>query len=1775
MKDSNSKITALFVSIFCLLALSSGASFKVSTQSEWNNGTFNGTSADRDDNSGTLGLGYLNGSASGQPNHDSLNNGSLVGYWRMDASSDPLPGSFDVKDYSGQGLHGNLKNNEGDERGAQGVFSTNSFDFDSDDMVDISHSGQLSGMDNLTVSFWTNYDGTGEGAPIGGERLYEIVADGSGSHCDAGTMWWAVDNGDGDWTVNCAGVSFPTNWTHWALVSDKADDEIRIYKNGEKVVTNQGTGTIASNTNDFGIGNRGDESGLKFDGEVDEVRIYNQSLSSNLIQELYLKGENGNFSGTYEGEKINNSEVTVWNKININLTNLPSQTSVDANFTVLDSEGSMVDSQLMEVSQGSNNYSLSVSSSKNARLIFNGTSKNANESWEISSYNVYYDAGVRADYLHTYSKGSDKPRSFFANNSAITIRSDGQFSTNPAITIRDSDEDILVNSQSMTNFSGIFEYNFTINQSRGWYDVEIGGNNWENVFYQSEEWQGNFTDADGNKYTFRREINVSEPGIDDRWFEPVVVNVDFGFSPDNDSIRVVAWNGSRMLEVPSQIYNVTKSGDKVSNANIVFLSTMNQTENRTYYVVSSKSEYSKNYTGLNNTDNALDEKVENSRFEAFFNQSLGYLMRDVKDKLGSSESLSGIEPMDQYPQVSEKDGFTSEDLEARSDITAEINVTEGPLRTELSVEGDLDGVTDYPYSVDCEIYFANPYMICEKNLTVTKSAEWKNLFFNGLAVGDGKMGWSSYRNSNGRIMTKKLSEGDNSDYSDIDNEMNWISFYDNSTGDALAEIFLQRNFSVENNPEIKLKDTGTGEIYQEKLIDGTYQDVSEEDYWYSKTARMIYNGLREYEYVNKTYRKLRNPLVVSRGQEATDDHAVPNYSETGNISTNDSSSVKIQSYWQDDTFLDYAEINITGNGVNGSNTRLYYNTSYNIQDTGDFTNDSWVNVTLSNSTVNAGEISANITVFDVAGKSNSTQIDFNVSDATAPEYSSVINEPNSSAELDPDQKVNVTANITEYSNVSTAFLYYKNESVSNYSKVKMERISETDFVHTYEANFTPAFEENYTYYVSTNDTIDQRRNSSRTNFTVAWDYTWNFDTSLSGETATFNKNVSIGNFTINNTGDFNQTFRLSTGVFNSRTWVNGTRLPAKFEISNGTTEFFTVNATTRDSTSTEGLDTFNLTVENSSASPDTNFTSFDVTTSTGGPFLFTEIADYNSTVTQGDTGLKLTSETTNKGNESANTVNITFELPKSWTVSGDRRLKSPNTLALAVGTTKTFTTEVDIPDDASTGTKNVKAVAKSQETNRSTSVQVSVQQKSSNNNQQQSSSSGGGGGGSSGDEDTGLSEQQRIFQTQETYEIVRGEDQNFTLTVENPFKEGGLENVKVNASGFLSQYLSVQPNEIDEIAVNKSENFSINIEAPRYFSRGEYRLNSNITGINNRSETRSDGNQTFLVRDTQDFKENREVELIVHEISKEKASRAVNASEDSIKKLKNRGVVNTETRELLAEARDALKSGNYQKAQQISQQIQNKRQKAENADQTLQEVRALIEEAEHRGLKAPRTSRMVSMSSAALERGDYSMAASRAEEAKTLYAIETKGEINYLNYTKRNWEKISLGLILLIGFSTGGYLRLRLFRIKRELSKLDQEEETLLGLMKQVQRESFEEGKMSMEEYEEAMMQYEKQLSQNVKNTVRLESRKAHWKNIRKGRERYEHERDRIQSLMQETQKKYLEKGQIETRVYKQKMQSFRERLTELEGKLAEIEAQKQINRETSLIGGLKNAIPV
>jgi P-type E1-E2 ATPase len=59
--------------------------------------------------------------------------------------------------------------------------------------------------------------------------------------------------------------------------------------------------------------------------------------------------------------------------------------------------------------------------------------------------------------------------------------------------------------------------------------------------------------------------------------------------------------------------------------------------------------------------------------------------------------------------------------------------------------------------------------------------------------------------------------------------------------------------------------------------------------------------------------------------------------------------------------------------------------------------------------------------------------------------------------------------------------------------------------------------------------------------------------------------------------------------------------------------------------------------------------------------------------------------------------------------------------------------------------------------------------------------------------------------------------------------------------------------------------------------------------------------------------------------------------------------------------------------------------------------------------------------------------------------------------------------------------------LKKKLRMLTEEEALLLELMKMVQRQCFEENRMSMEEYEQAMSQYEMKLSETVEDKIRTD----------------------------------------------------------------------------------------
>ena len=116
--------------------------------------------------------------------------------------------------------------------------------------------------------------------------------------------------------------------------------------------------------------------------------------------------------------------------------------------------------------------------------------------------------------------------------------------------------------------------------------------------------------------------------------------------------------------------------------------------------------------------------------------------------------------------------------------------------------------------------------------------------------------------------------------------------------------------------------------------------------------------------------------------------------------------------------------------------------------------------------------------------------------------------------------------------------------------------------------------------------------------------------------------------------------------------------------------------------------------------------------------------------------------------------------------------------------------------------------------------------------------------------------------------------------------DGTLENVSVSISGFLAQYLRVEPSLVDKIPVNKSFNFTIWIEAPKYFTQGEHKLNFTITGTV--KKTRRVGNVTTI--SITQLKESRFVTLIIHEIAREEAESFLKESAKLVEEMKKYGL---------------------------------------------------------------------------------------------------------------------------------------------------------------------------------------------------------------------------------------------------------------------------------------------
>jgi len=230
---------------------------------------------------------------------------SLIGYWKLDGNA------LDETGKNNGTVTGAVVTNKGKYGQA--------YEFDGvSSLVNIGDFDDAEGINEVTVSMWVKRFS----APSSSYQ-YIIYKSGVYSFRQGASLEAALYNSTGGATATCTGATWldVNEWHHWGISYDGSI--IRSYIDGSECGNKSLMGPLQSNSNSFYIGGYGGSQ--EMNGIIDEVRIYNRTLSADEIRELYneslvshslvLKGSGDMTEIDTEGEHttINNTDmVGVW-----------------------------------------------------------------------------------------------------------------------------------------------------------------------------------------------------------------------------------------------------------------------------------------------------------------------------------------------------------------------------------------------------------------------------------------------------------------------------------------------------------------------------------------------------------------------------------------------------------------------------------------------------------------------------------------------------------------------------------------------------------------------------------------------------------------------------------------------------------------------------------------------------------------------------------------------------------------------------------------------------------------------------------------------------------------------------------------------------------------------------------------------------------------------------------------------------------------------------------------------------------------------------------------------------------------------------------------------------------------------------------------------------------------------------------------------------------------------------------------------------------------------
>ena len=816
---------------------------------------------------------------------------------------------------------------------------------------------------------------------------------------------------------------------------------------------------------------------------------------------------------------------------------------------------------------------------------------------------------------------------------------------------------------------------------------------------------------------------------------------------------------------------------------------------------------------------------------------------------------------------------------------------------------------------------------------------------------------------------------------------------------------------------------------------------------------------------------------------------------------------------------------------------------------------------------------------DLVGNTNSSERFFIIGNS-APRFISINNSPNLEDELDPNEEITIQVNISEIDlNLASVVLQYKNSS-SDWTNLSMNNLTEFSSYTLFEAKFTPDVEDIWTYRIFAEDTEQGINMSSENNVSVYWDCSWTITSDL-GETAGWDQNKNIGIIVINNTGDLefannngSLDFRLNYDLAEGRIYFDSFYLKPSntYTVPAETSLNISVNATFLSEIKQEDVLISITEVYNSSGDYNKTTTTTLITNQVG-PYLYQKITDYPLIVelVSGDT-FNLSGYLRNlMGSSSFNENNTAYNVSFNWTLPSGLAIDSGNLVVdyenLTDNNLNENTVEVKFEDlsSMSAGAQtfylysqgydldgNLISNADGNEilvdiiniTFLCSSVPDGVYVSSCGSLDGDyvaptptvsSVSSGGGGGGSS-------SKKSLFDETKDKFELLLGKEQAFVLPIENTYKYDKID-LSLSVSGINSEYITINPKIIPRVNSSSSENVSVIINAPAYFTEASYLLEFTIKG-------------KVVFNKTIDFTEKKYVRLYFIEIPREKAEEYLNFSNLILEDMKNKGLFLDDALGHFNLINGSFLEVDYTSVEKSYKSLVEIYDSALESIALLNELKENIAKAEERGIDVFETKKLVYVAETIFNRGNYLYSYEKLNEAKLSYALEVKGEFNILYEIKNHPLEFSgflFSLVLLVfAFTTF----IRMTRLKKKNESLIKEEQIILGLMRVIQKDTFEGGKMSMEEYGSAMSQYEKKLNKVISDRIKVQSKLSNFLSLKGKRKALEEERNELKKLIEETQRKYLSEGSLDTRIYQNILKTYSSRLVKVDEELVFLEAK-------------------